>query len=130
MKLSSFYNSPLFGAFVLAILAGWWFLVPSVDRYRVTIKIETPDGIKTGSSVIEVIGYRDRSGESCGGTPCATSAGRISGVAPIVDLGKHGMIIGSLSGMLEYLGPTPPGPGPFKGLATNFGVGAARRDRF
>ncbi len=95
---------------------------PTIDRFKITIKFETPEGVKTGSSVIELVGFQTQEERSrwlwfeigCGDTPCpAGPAGRVRGVAPIVDLGKHGRIIGSLINMVGYLGGMPKGTGPF-----------------
>lgn len=107
----------LLGVFVwLAALAGYDYWLDTREEYfEITIRIETPDGIKEGKTVVALIGYRDRSGQNCGGTPCAGPSGKLRGRAPIIELGAgKGRIVGSLGWwMVGYLGSFPPGPGPF-----------------
>jgi hypothetical protein len=61
-------------------------------RYRMTVEVETPEGLKTGSSVIEVKtsgGGLDNSGGI---------ASKVRGAAVAVDLGARGTLFALLSG--------------------------------
>lgn len=104
----------VFGIFVvLAVLlvggvSTWWKQeFPSGSwRYRITVDVETPEGLKTGSVVRETqssVGIRI--GDSGGG-----GAGTI-GEAIVVDLGKRGCLIGTLpegDELSKVIGNYPP----------------------
>lgn len=65
-------------------------------RYRMTIEVETPDGPKTGSSVIEVGLWTPRFFRQRG--PHGTGRTLVTkGVTPIVDMGRHGTLLASVS---------------------------------
>ena len=76
------------------IIAAWKVNFPKYEwYYKITVEIETPEGIKSGSAVRRVTAWRDicpNSGGSCGG------AGSI-GEAVVVDLGKRGVVFGTTS---------------------------------
>ena len=60
-------------------------------RYRLTLSVETPDGLKTGSSVIEILGQYTKSLDSTG-----FHTG-IVGEAIFVDLGRGRNLLGLIS---------------------------------
>jgi hypothetical protein len=71
--------------------------------YRLTIDVETPEGIHTGSSAIEVditkapIAFLDLSN--------GASRGRLKGEATVVDLGPRGVLFALMLGGNANLGP-------------------------
>lgn len=91
---------------------------PTPDyRYRLTVEVETPDGLKTGSSVIEVQ-------TNVAGERAITSPGRVSfklrGEAVAVDLGEGRTLFALLrsdrdgewaKNLMLRLGPNAPGTG-------------------
>jgi hypothetical protein len=62
-------------------------------RYRLTVEVETPEGLKTGSSVVEV--STTIAGKNSIPTPGYVSR-RARGEAVTVDLGKRGVLFGLL----------------------------------
>ncbi len=62
-------------------------------RYRMTVEVETPEGLKTGSSVIEV--STDRASEYTIPTPGKVT-NRVRGEAAAVDLGERGVLFALL----------------------------------
>jgi hypothetical protein len=75
-------------------LAGYFILHPSyTNRFRLTIEIDTPDGIKSGSSVIETTKW-----ESGGWGPIEARGVRAEarGEAVFVDLGNDRFVVGLL----------------------------------
>ncbi len=84
---------------LLVLAAGWWKQeFPSASwRYKITVEVETPEGIKTGSAVREVRAFSDiKIGDSGGG-----GAG-VKGEAVIVDLGKHGVLFATIGEDFGY----------------------------
>lgn len=79
-------------AFVL-LLGGCWFDSTPAYRYRLTVEVETPEGRRSGSSVIEVDTRAVRSGMAPGSTGAEI---RFRGEAVTVDLGKRGMLFAVL----------------------------------
>lgn len=83
-------------------------------RYRLTVEVETPEGLKSGSSVIEV---RSGVGGKAAG-PMAVYTTQARGEAVTVDLGKRGLMFALLrsgdnvdwAGQAMMIGivPTPP----------------------
>lgn len=63
--------------------------------YRFTLEVETPEGIRTGSSLLEV-GFSFNDGPLGGVSPNAFGAG-VGGEATIVDLGERGLLFCLLS---------------------------------
>lgn len=100
---------------MLVLAAGLWKQeFPSASwRYKITIEIETPEGIKTGSVVRETRASTDvRVGDVGGG-----SAGTI-GEAVVVDLGKRQYLVGLLpEGDDLSLAMGGPPPGTREGMA-------------
>lgn len=77
-----------------AIYVGWSAVFSSDTwRYRMTVVVETPEGIKTGSAVREVT-FQKKSGL----LPQATSHIRVKGEAVVVNLGKFGVLFALLCG--------------------------------
>ena len=77
-------------------LAGCGGGIDKTIRYRLKLDIETPEGLRSGASVIEV-----RFSESNGYlTPPEARGSRwsIKGEAVVVDLGSHGLLFGLLKG--------------------------------
>lgn len=71
------------------IVVGWWkYEFPSATwRYKMTVVVETPEGLKTGYAVRQIGQYTDINiGDVGGGAAGAT------GEAVVVDLGKRGKL--------------------------------------
>lgn len=83
---------------VVGIAAWWQFAFPSATwRYKMTVTVETPEGIKTGSAVRQIGQFTDfKIGDVGGG-----SAGAI-GEAVVVDLGARGKLFALLDGDDAY----------------------------
>lgn len=64
-------------------------------RYRLTVEVETPEGLRTGSSVIEV---RTRRGSGIPGPEAGGIGSTVRGEAVAVDLGPRGTLFALLSG--------------------------------
>ena len=67
-----------------------------IIRYRVTFEVEMDGEVKSGSSIIEVLYYGSNSPGSTGASG-ASGYSRAQGVAPVVDLGRHGMLVAAMS---------------------------------
>ena len=65
-------------------------------RYRMTVEVDTPDGLKTGSSVIEVKTTQWPAWISPSGSRVASR--KASGEAPFVDLGERGILFTATMG--------------------------------
>ncbi len=63
-------------------------------RYKMTVVVETPEGIKTGSAVREV---SNSTSSIKLDLPQATNAPAVKGEAVVVDLGKRGVLFGLIS---------------------------------
>ena len=63
-------------------------------RYRLTVEVETPEGLRTGSSVIEA---RPRRGVAFPGPEAASLLVDHSGEAVVVDLGARGILFALLT---------------------------------
>ncbi|MBW7910911.1 MAG: hypothetical protein H3C49_06520 [Alphaproteobacteria bacterium] len=63
-------------------------------RYKLTIAVETPEGLKTGSAVREVKATYIKSP-----FPEAKASRSVEGEAVVVDLGQRGVVFGLLTGM-------------------------------
>jgi hypothetical protein len=77
--------------------AAYAFFVDSESgtwRYKITINVQTPDGIKSGSAVREVSNSFTDIGA---GLPEATNKPDIQGEAVIVDLGEKGKLYGLIN---------------------------------
>lgn len=72
----------IYGAWNIAFPSGSW-------RYKLTVQVETPEGIKTGSAVREVHGQY--TGRFLGAT-AGRSINLAKGEAVVVDLGKRGVL--------------------------------------
>lgn len=81
-------------AILVAGIIAWLFFYPSTMwRYRLTLEIETPDGLKTGSGVIQINAARQPKV-----TPESLSAAvGARGEAVIVDLGNAGPLFATLT---------------------------------
>jgi hypothetical protein len=84
---------------VLVLASAGWLLLgrspsPTIWHYKMTIAVETPEGLKTGSAVREVIygGGNSRGG----GVPTINLRGK--GEAVVVDLGERGVLFALLRG--------------------------------
>lgn len=89
MKAKSLFAFGLVTILVLAVLLPWLFgeYPRGTWRYRVTVEILTPEGIKTGSAVREVRAFTDfRIGDHGGGGAGST------GEAVVVDLQERGLL--------------------------------------
>lgn len=77
----------------------WWKLeFPSASwRYKITVEVETPEGIKTGSAVREVHAISSiKIGDTGGG------AAGVEGEAVIVDMGGHGVLFATIGEDFGY----------------------------
>lgn len=84
---------------VMALMAGLVVLLSGCGtalpdyRYRLTVEVETPEGLKTGSSVIEV--STSMTSSTSIPSPGAVRH-RMSGEAVTIDLGQHGTLFALL----------------------------------
>jgi hypothetical protein len=89
---------------IVGFIAAYPLLYPTYShRYRLTLEVETPDGLKTGSSVIE---------PSARAQPLilvnSTAVTDLKGDAVFVDLGKVGSVLGLLAVGKEIQAPYGP----------------------
>ena len=88
----------------------YWFYPDGSWRYEVTIYVETPEGVKTGSAV-----HKISNSTGLFGFPEAGNAADIEGEAVAVDLGERGVLFGLISGDLTSafykMFPVPGGHG-------------------
>jgi hypothetical protein len=81
--------------FFFALIAGlalWYFAYPSASwRYRLTLEVETPEGMETGTGVIGVdVSLGPKVGDA------NTSKAQVTGQAVMVDLGERGLLFALL----------------------------------
>jgi hypothetical protein len=69
-------------------------------RYRVTVEVDTPDGVKSGSSVVEALYFRQMIFQQLVGPRFPTN---FTGEATFVDLGGGRNVVLTVSGLPEYL---------------------------
>lgn len=62
-------------------------------RYRLSVEVETPEGVRTGSSVIEV---KSRQGAAFPGPEAGSLVEEVRGEAVVVDLGSRGTLFALL----------------------------------
>lgn len=62
-------------------------------RYKITVNVQTPDGVKSGSAV-RVVKDADLKYKIFKGLPESTSPARIHGEAVVIDLGEKGELFG------------------------------------
>ncbi len=73
---------------LLIFAAGWWLALPSATwRYKLTVNVETPEGMKSGSTVREVH-VQDFFIQ----LPESHPSHDLKGEAVVVDLGKRGVL--------------------------------------
>lgn len=82
---------------LVVLLSGCGTALPDY-RYRLTVEVETPEGLKTGSSVIEV--STSMTSSTSIPSPGAVRY-RLSGEAVAVDLGQHGTLFALLRSDVE-----------------------------
>lgn len=86
---------------VIAVAIGFAFLVNKYPegswRYKMTVTVETPEGIKTGSAVREIT---VKTGPAL--TPESHAIVEVKGEAVVVDLGQHGTLFTLLDGDDAY----------------------------
>lgn len=81
---------------VIVVLAAWVYLsdanASSTWRYKITVEIETPEGVKVGSAIRQI-------GNSPRGhfPPEAGNPAKVKGEAVVVDLGKRGVLFSLIS---------------------------------
>jgi hypothetical protein len=93
-----------FAVIVVGFIAAYPLLYPTYShRYRLTLEVETPDGLKTGSSVIEPSARAQP--PILVNTPSVTG---LKGDAVFVDLGKVGSLLGLLAVGKEIQAPYGP----------------------
>jgi hypothetical protein len=87
-------------AAALAALAGGglWFLTPNKYEWnqRITVEVETPDGMKSGSSVQHIVW--EGGGAAYPGQDGPSSSSKVTGEAVVVDLGGGKYLFALLSG--------------------------------
>lgn len=85
-------RSMLFLLLIVPIIAGYIWVQPhSSNRFRLTVEVDTPEGLKSGSSVIETVRWES------GGLPEATGVrSKAKGEAIFVDLGHRQNLIAIL----------------------------------
>ncbi|KUO51366.1 MAG: hypothetical protein APF82_11015 [Sphingomonadales bacterium BRH_c42] len=94
-------RSPLVGCKWITVLLSSWLLLAACNpfddtptyRYRMTVEVDTPEGLKTGSSVIEVDTHMETNPESPSSQRINRSA---MGEAAMVDLGERGILFALL----------------------------------
>ena len=99
------YKKTLILTVMLAALAVWGYLsdvyVSGTWRYKVTVEISTPEGVKSGSTVNEVSNSaaraRSKVSLSQGGNPAD-----FRGEAVVVDLGERGKVFSLLVGPKHF----------------------------
>ena len=97
LKATARYFGTLAGALlviVFGVSACWNTVYPTNSfRYRLTVEVDTPEGVKSGSSVIEVT---ERQQPKFGDAPSGQMS--IKGEAVTVDLGARGLLFVLLKG--------------------------------
>ncbi|NQZ14604.1 MAG: hypothetical protein HRT94_07260 [Alphaproteobacteria bacterium] len=87
------YKKTLILTVMLAALAVWGYLsdvyVSGTWRYKITIEIDTPEGVKSGSVIREVSNSASNTGM---GFSESTKPAKVSGEAVVVDLGEKGKL--------------------------------------
>lgn len=109
MKKSSkaFLNLAILVGAITACSIAWSEAYPSGTwRYKMTVSVDTPEGVKTGSAVREVIAKREpKIAESPGATA------KLIGEAIVIDLGKRGVLFAVMNwNDYTYVFKTFPGP--------------------
>jgi len=83
----------IIAACLLAFCAAWSTRFPDGRwRYRLTLEVDTPEGVKTGASVVEVHSWS----EEFLPVPGSPTAIRVKGEAAAVDLGARGVLFAVL----------------------------------
>lgn len=89
-------------------------------RYRLTIDVETPEGLRSGTSVFE-----QKHGVMMAGTAKAVRTRDVRGEATVVDLGHRGSLIALLMGVRwdrSWINPTRQGWEVERAFMDHFGV--------
>ncbi|PZO81755.1 MAG: hypothetical protein DI626_10540 [Micavibrio aeruginosavorus] len=73
-----------------------WFYVSGTWRYKMTVVVETPEGIKTGYAVREISNSAPKA--YLIDIPEATNPAKVRGEAVTVDLGERGVLFATLKG--------------------------------
>jgi hypothetical protein len=82
---------------IVSVIAAWNLNhISGTWHYKMTVTVETPEGIKTGYAVREVGNSASR--HKIGGTPESTPRIHHKGEAVVVDLGARGKLFAILSG--------------------------------
>ncbi len=87
-------------AFIVIMFAGTAYaakeyVVPTTWRYKITIEIETPEGIKSGSAVREVRAWKNAA--KIINPDVAPIEYEVIGEAVVVDLGERGVLFGLMN---------------------------------
>lgn len=86
------------GLIILLSIAGWNLAFPTNSfRYKVTVNVETPEGLKSGSAVREFVVTQQPELPHSG--PIQT----LRGEAVVVDLGKRGVLFSPIGADDEFL---------------------------
>lgn len=80
--------------FVLMATSAVWaitdYIIPKTWNYKVTVNIDTPEGVKSGSAVREVSNYTNIA--SWINPDVASRSTSVKGEAVVIDLGKRGVV--------------------------------------
>lgn len=69
-----------------------------ISQFRVTVTVDTPDGPKSGDSIVRVVTHWGYFGRYMSSPRWVIFKHRVKGVAPIVDLGRWGTLVAALRG--------------------------------
>jgi hypothetical protein len=97
-------TAAVLAAIAVVFVVGYHIAYPTYShRYRLTLEVETPDGLKTGSSVVEASARAQP--PILVNTPSVTD---LKGDAVFVDLGKAGSVLALLAAGKEIQAPYGP----------------------
>ncbi len=86
-------------ALIVAVIVVWKIAYPTnTFRYKVTVNVETPEGLKSGSAVREVTIMQQPEV-----TPESRPHVSVKGEAVVVDLGKRGVLFATIGTNDEYI---------------------------
>lgn len=89
--------------FVVVMLSGCDYIIPSTWNYRITVEVETPEGVKSGSAVRQVVALLQPQI-----TPETHAVSyRVYGEAVVVDLGERGTLFGIIGSQDEVFDAFP-----------------------
>lgn len=98
MKKNFVIIAAAFALLVTGAITWWNYEFPSASwRYKITVEVETPEGIKTGSAIREIHAISSiKIGDTGGG------AAGVKGEAVVVDLGERGALFATIGEDFGY----------------------------